>query len=134
MRLWELDQTIQRYPGLISPSNVMRLSQRLVENGLHEEHAFSICLDFDMAVAHFGRWVDTRLKETVERDAPRSKSRPKVQVPKYKTMAQVLGLDADPNRPDEDGFSHDEMEAIRGTVDDLRRDPAALAEYLNSVS
>lgn len=91
-----------------------------------------LCIDLDMAFARHGEWVDRRLRETREVNAPTSKGkRPKMQVPKYKTLGAALGIDPEEvGDADVDGFSKEELEDIGQKVDDLRRDPAALAEFL----
>jgi hypothetical protein len=52
------------------------------------------CLDFDLAVVAFGDWVDGRREEVEEvadhRPAPSGRVRV---VPRYRTLADLLGLD-----------------------------------------
>lgn len=81
-----------------------------------------------MSCASFGRWVSRRQSETIERDVPKNK-KPKMQVPKYQTLAQVLGMN-DPDAPDADQIRSSEREELDELTEDLRRDPAALAEFL----
>lgn len=54
-------------------------------------------LDFDLAVIQFGTWVENRQNETVsvlDRTPPKN-AKPTHQEPKYKTLGDLLALNAD---------------------------------------
>lgn len=51
------------------------------------------CLDFDLAIRSFKRWVDERSNETKWGTAEKPPSDKSVQVPKYETLAELLDLD-----------------------------------------
>lgn len=89
-----------------------------------------ICLDFDLGCMWFGRWTDARARETREVPVPKSERKKQTkQVPKYTTLAQVLGLPDThaPNKP------APPPPAIEKKVDELRRNPAELARYLREI-
>jgi hypothetical protein len=119
---------------------VLRLNRRLQREGLDEEAAAAVCLDFDLAVAGFGAWVERRLKETREVPLPRNqKPKPVKHVPKYPQLRAALGLHDDPapatakpsrKRAVPPGGRTKTTKAIDQKVDQLRRDPAALADFL----
>ena len=53
-------------------------------------------LDFDFAVRDLKRWADARTNETrLVADHDRSDGKPKKAVPRYATLADVLGLDGE---------------------------------------
>lgn len=102
-----------------------------MRTGLTEGAAAAVCLDFDLAAAHFGRWADQRARET--REEPLSATEKKKQVkhvPKYQSLDQMLGI-APTNGPDRPVKQRQEAtKAVDRKADELRRDPAALAEFL----
>lgn len=62
---------------------------RLLE--LHKRFSPAVCLDFDKSVELFDLWLEGRQNETVEKNAP-EKPKKTVQVPRYKTLSDLLGL------------------------------------------
>lgn len=74
-------------------------------------------LDFDLAVRELKRWADGRRDETVMQDAPRHSAheRPKVAVPKYRTLGEILDAD-DEDEPDGPAFSAADLEDIARDV------------------
>jgi hypothetical protein len=115
---------------------VLRLNRRLQREGLSEEAAAVVCLDFDLATAAFGQWVDRRLKATREVPLPRNQKPKSVKhVPRYPHLRAALGLADEtpraattPGRPPRTRTKS--TKAIDQKVDQLRRDPAALADFL----
>lgn len=53
-----------------------------------------VCQDFDLAVERFDDWELRREQEQVEVAAPTAKKRQTIGVPKYNTIAQLLGYEA----------------------------------------
>lgn len=108
---------------------MLKLNQRLQHQGIDEGTADAICLDFDLGAAYYGRWAESRVKATKEVPDNRSKRRkPMKQVPKYKTLAAALGITESEGRAE--SVSQEEVNEIDEMVDKLRRDPAALIEFL----
>jgi hypothetical protein len=116
---------------------VLRLGRKLQAQGLDDGAAAAICLDFDLAVAHFGRWADGRARAT--REVPvssRDKRRQTKQIPRYPTLSHQLGLALDD--PQEatsrtrrgPGARTPVDPQVERQVDTLRRDPAALVDFL----
>jgi hypothetical protein len=115
----------------------------LQREGLAEETAAAVCLDFDLAVAAFGAWVERRLKATREVPIPRNqKPRSVKHVPKYAQLRAALGIRDDPapaagTQPARKrvaravtGKRTKTTNPIDRKVEELRRDPAALADFL----
>jgi len=100
---------------------------------LPEGAAAGICLDFDLAVADFGRWVDDRRKAT--REVPVSKAERKKQVkhvPRYPTLAAALGLPQEPPtaRKRTKRTTPETTSEVDRKVEQFRKDPAALLDFL----
>jgi hypothetical protein len=115
---------------------VLRLGRKFQAQGLDDGAAAAICLDFDLAVAHFGRWADGRARAT--REVPvssRDKRRQTKQVPRYPTLSHQLGLaldhqEATSRTPGNPRARSPVDPQVEQQVDTLRRDPAALVDFL----
>lgn len=91
-----------------------------------------ICLDFDLGCMWFGRWTDERARATKEVPLTRKEKRKQTkQVPKYRTLNEVLGISPSDSRPADEPEPVNPV--IEQKVDQLRRDPAALVEFLREI-
>lgn len=93
-------------------------------------------LDFNLAAVQFGKWVDRRREEKVLVDAPKRAKRqtPQIEVPKYRTLGALLGLDdpastthnANPRKPKP-------KSAVDRKAEELLRDPEAMARFMQEL-
>lgn len=131
MELWTLDQLARRYPGLGSPSQIIGVAERLEDTGLSSEEARAHALDFDLACMWFGRWVEARAQETVERPVSAAEKRRQTKrVPKYPTLLAQLGMTGDGAAQGPDTPEETADEELTQKVDELRKNPQALVDFL----
>lgn len=118
------------------PSQILRIRTILSHrSSLSADQIEDACLDFDLAAMDQLHWVERRKQETEEADAPpRNKNaRPKIQVPVYKTLEEVLALDID-GIEDSQESQGKRLTLTRKEIEDqaktLMRDPDAYAAFL----
>lgn len=110
----------------------MGLKERARRKGLTEAEARAQAIDFDLACMWFAQWVEGRARETVEKPVTKSEAKKRTkQVPKYPTLQAQLGLAPTsgaqgPERPEE------VPEDITRKVDELRKNPALLVDFLRT--
>ncbi|MGN6033535.1 MAG: hypothetical protein ACTHQE_17920 [Thermomicrobiales bacterium] len=127
--MYALDQLVQRYPGLVSPSRAIRLRQRLSRDGYEVGIVEHLAFDFDMACMWYGKWFDRRAEETVEVNAPKQRkgAPPKMRVPKFKTLGDMLALDAVAMQSPAERQRQADLDA---KADALLRDPTAMDAFM----
>ncbi len=134
MELWILDQLAQRYPGLGSPSGILKMPQKLRDRGYSDDEADAVALDFDRACLFYGRWTDAREQATreVTLTSAERKKKPTKQVRKYSSLKAVLGLAPTREGPHEQQPALESPD-VEAKIDRLRRDPAAMVAYLREI-
>jgi len=94
LELYLLDLVCRRYPSMGPPSEASGIADALRTRGYSNATIRRFAFAFDVAVAMFGDEIDKRKEATILKDAPtRKKQRPKVAVPKYKSLAALLNLE-----------------------------------------
>lgn len=115
-----------------SPSQMLWLHEKFERRGLAPGEAAAHCLDFDLACMWFGRWTDERREAT--KDVPVNKNERKRHtrsVPRFTTLGQILGTE--PAGTHVQPKPQDEQQPppeIEQKVDELRRNPQALVDFL----
>jgi len=112
-----------------SPSRAIRLRQRLSRDGYEVGIVEHLAFDFDMACMWYGKWLDRRAEETVEVNAPKQRkgTPPKMRVPKYKTLGDMLALDVVAAQSPIDRKRQAELEA---KADELLHDPEKMDAFM----
>lgn len=98
-------------------------------SGMSEGEALASALDFDLSCMWFGRWVEAREKATKEVKRPK-KQRDTIQVPRYTTRKQYLGIVegmAETTEHQEGAATRPDLDA---RVQQFRADPDALMAFL----
>jgi hypothetical protein len=101
----------------------------------------AFCRDFDEGVHLHGVWAERRAEETRTAPAPSGKRKPTIQVRKYKTLDQILGLDTgEPPAPTRDASGSLRMvDQRRKETEEERQarellaDPEAMAGFVDGI-